>query len=510
MFSKNADPASNQLENFKNANSKPETLTNSTGAPLGNKLAAMTIGKRGPILLQDIHFIDEMQHFNRERIPERVVHARAAGAHGYLEINHDISKYCKASVFSEVGKRTPLFIRMSTVGGESGSADTARDPRGFAIKMYTEEGNWDLVGNNTPIFFIRDPIFFPSFIHTQKRNPQTHLKDPTAMWDFWSLRPESMHQVMFLMSDRGTPDGLRHMDGFGSHTFKLVNNDGTPCFCKFHFKTNQKIKNLSPEEAEKLAGSDPDYATRDLFNAIEKGDYPSWSFEIQIMTVKESETCGFDAFDVTKVWPHSQFPRIKVGQMVLDRNPTNYFAEVEQVAFSPGHLVPGIEASQDRMLQGRLWGYSDAALHRLGPNHNQIPINCPYRAKSAKHYQRDGLMAVNDNGGKAPNYFPNSFNGPTQVDSANDSLFHVSGDAQRYDNGKDDNTSQPAAFWNKVLKPEERVRLVKNMAGTMKGVKSEIIDRAIKNFSTVSVEMGNMLRAEVDKVNSTVQPKSNL
>lgn len=296
-----------------------------------------------------------MSHFDRERIPERVVHAKGAGAFGYFEVtNPEIQKYTAAKVFGAVGKRTPIAIRFSTVGGESGSADTVRDPRGFALKFYTEDGIWDLVGNNTPIFFIRDPILFPSFIHTQKRNPATHLKDPDMFWDFISLRPETTHQVMFLFSDRGIPDGFRHMNGYGSHTFKLINDKGEPTYCKFHFKTNQKIKNLPVDRANDLSATDPDYSIRDLYNAIAKGEYPTWNLHIQIMSYAEAEKASFNPFDVTKVWPQKEYPLIPVGKLVLDRNPNNYFAEVEQIAFSPANLVPGIEPSPDKMLQGKI------------------------------------------------------------------------------------------------------------------------------------------------------------
>ncbi|NXX09291.1 CATA Catalase, partial [Larus smithsonianus] len=330
---------------------KPDVLTTGAGNPVGDKLNVLTAGPRGPLLVQDVVFTDEMAHFDRERIPERVVHAKGAGAFGYFEVTHDITQYCKAKVFEHIGKRTPIAIRFSTVAGESGSADTVRDPRGFAMKFYTEEGNWDLVGNNTPIFFIRDAMLFPSFIHSQKRNPQTHLRDPDMMWDFWSLRPESLHQVSFLFSDRGIPDGYRHMNGYGSHTFKLVNASGRAVYCKFHVKTDQGIKNLSVEEAERLASTDPDYGIRDLYNAIAKGDYPSWSFYIQVMTFEEAEQFPFNPFDLTKIWPHGDYPLIPVGKLVLNRNPVNYFAEVEQMAYDPSNMPPGIEPSPDKMLQ---------------------------------------------------------------------------------------------------------------------------------------------------------------
>jgi len=446
------------------------------------------------MMLQDVVFLDEMAHFDRERIPERVVHAKGGGAHGFFEITHDITKYSKADVFSKIGKRTPLFIRFSTVGGESGSADTARDPRGFAIKMYTEEGNWDLVGNNTPIFFIRDPIQFPNFIHTQKRNPQTHLRDASMMWDFWSLRPESIHQVMFLFSDRGTPDGFRHMNGYGSHTFKLVNANGEAVYCKFHIKAAHGIKNLPAEEAMRIAGSDPDYSLRDLYNAIERGDYPEWKVFIQVMTFEEAERFRWNPFDLTKVWPHSEFPLIPVGKIVLNRNPDNYFAEVEQVAFSPAHVVPGIEFSPDKMLQGRLFSYVDTHFHRLGPNHNHLPINCPYRARAA-NYQRDGLMTFGNNQAGAPNYHPNSFHGPEHKGKEVEfSRFKVSGDVARYNDADDDNYSQPRTFWQKVLDEGHRRRLVNNIVDSLKLAKPFIQDRVIQEFGKVDETFGRMLR----------------
>uniref|UniRef100_A0A1I7ZZ92 Catalase n=1 Tax=Steinernema glaseri TaxID=37863 RepID=A0A1I7ZZ92_9BILA len=493
-------PHADQLEQYKQSQPRPHTFTTSNGAPIFNKNAVLTAGPRGPMLIQDTVFMDEMAHFDRERIPERVVHAKGAGAHGYFEVTHDITKYCKADIFSEVGKRTPMFIRFSTVGGESGSADTARDPRGFAMKFYTEEGNWDLVGNNTPIFFIRDPILFPNFIHTQKRNPATHLKDPNMVWDFFSLRPETTHQVMFLFSDRGTPDGYRHMNGYGSHTFKLVNKDGDAVYCKFHCKTAQKIKNLSSEEAGKLAGTDPDYSIRDLYDSIERGNYPQWNFFIQVMTFEQAEKFRFNPFDVTKIWSHSEFPLIPVGKFVLNRNASNYFAEVEQSAFCPAHVVPGIEFSPDKMLQGRLFSYTDTHFHRLGTNYIHLPINCPFRAR-AHNTQRDGAMNFGDNQGGTPNYHPNSFNGPLERKDVKESVFHVAGDATRYNSHDEDNFTQPAEFWNKVLSTDERQRLVDNIVDSLGECKQFIQDRAIKNFSQVNPDFGRMIREGIDKKN---------
>ncbi|KAK2169480.1 hypothetical protein LSH36_9g00000 [Paralvinella palmiformis] len=374
--------AGEQLNDFKKSQANSELLTTGYGRPVGMKTAIQTVGRRGPALLQDVVFLDELAHFDRERIPERVVHAKGAGAFGHFEVTHDVTAYTKAKLFEHIGKKTPLCARLSTVGGERGSADTVRDPRGFAIKFYTEEGNWDLVGNNTPIFFIRDPMLFPSFIHTQKRNPKTNLKDPDMFWDFLTLRPESTHQVSFLFSNRGTPDGFRYMNGYGSHTFKLVNAKEEAVYCKFHYKTNQGIKNLTGKQAREIEGTDPDYAVRDLYNAIARGDYPSWTLYFQIMTFEEAENFRWNPFDLTKVWPLSDYPLIPVGQITLNRNPKNYFTEVEQVAFSPAHLVPGIEPSPDKMLQGRLFSYGDTHRHRLGTNYLQFPVNCPYKVLS--------------------------------------------------------------------------------------------------------------------------------
>ncbi|KAL0276945.1 UNVERIFIED_CONTAM: hypothetical protein PYX00_004400 [Menopon gallinae] len=468
------------------------------GAPIDDKMNSLTIGPRGPMLLQDITYIDEMAHFDRERIPERVVHAKGAGAFGYFEVTHDITKYCKAKVFSEIGKRTPIAVRFSTVGGESGSADTVRDPRGFAVKFYTEEGNWDLVGNNTPIFFIRDPMFFPSFIHTQKRNPVTHLKDPDMFWDFISLRPETTHQVMFLFSDRGIPDGYRHMNGYGSHTFKLVNDKHEAVYCKFHYKTNQGIKNCLPETAGKLSADDPDYSIRDLYNAIANGKFPSWTFYIQVMTFEEAERHRFNPFDLTKVWPHSEFPLIPVGKLVLDRNPKNYFVDVEQIAFSPSHLVPGIEPSPDKMLQGRLFSYADTHRHRLGANYLQLPVNCPYRAKH-QNYQRDGPQNCTDNQGGAPNYYPNSFHGPVDDKKYRNRAVKYSADVARYNSSDEDNFTQPNIFWSQVLNDEERERLVQNIADHLKDAASFIQQRTVNNFNQVHADLGRRLAEKLNQ-----------
>ncbi|MCM3154640.1 catalase KatA [Priestia megaterium] len=463
-------------------------LTTSWGAPVGDNQNSMTAGSRGPTLIQDVHLLEKLAHFNRERVPERVVHAKGAGAHGYFEVTNDVSAYTKAAFLSEVGKRTPLFARFSTVAGENGSADTVRDPRGFAVKFYTEEGNYDLVGNNTPVFFIRDAIKFPDFIHTQKRDPRTHLKNPTAVWDFWSLSPESLHQVSILMSDRGIPATLRHMHGFGSHTFKWVNAEGDGVWVKYHFKTEQGVKNLSPDVAAKLAGENPDYHTEDLFNAIEKGDFPSWKLYVQIMPLEDADTYRFDPFDVTKVWSQKDYPLIEVGRMVLDRNPENYFAEVEQATFSPGTLVPGIDVSPDKMLQGRLFAYSDAHRYRVGANHQALPINRP--RNEVNNYQRDGQMRFDDNGGRSVYYEPNSFGGPTESQENKQAAYPVSGVADSVVYDHNDHYTQAGDLY-RLLSKDERTRLVANIVEAMKPVeKEEIKLRQIQHFYKADPEYG--------------------
>ncbi len=467
-------------------------LTTATGTPVGDNQNSLTAGHRGPTLIQDVHLLEKLAHFNRERVPERVVHAKGGGAHGYFEVTNDVSKYTKADFLSEVGKKTPMFIRFSTVAGELGSADTVRDPRGFAVKFYTEEGNYDLVGNNTPVFFIRDAIKFPDFIHTQKRNPQTHLKDANATWDFWSLSPESLHQISILHSDRGIPATWRHMNGYGSHTFKWVNKDGEAFFIKYHFKTDQGVKNLDTDLASKLAADNPDYHIEDLFNAIEDGNLPSWTLKVQIMPAADANTYRYDPFDVTKVWSHQDYPLIEVGRMVLDRNPENYFAEVEQAAFSPGNFVPGVEASPDKMLQGRLFGYSDAHRYRIGANHEALPIN---RAKSpVNHYQRDGFMRFDGNGGSSVNYEPNSVDGPKETPENKTTPYEVEGFADSVPYDSEDHFSQPRALFRDVMDEDERTRLIQNFVDHMSRVdRQEILIRQIELFYTVDPELGTRI-----------------
>lgn len=468
------------------------TLTTASGHAVVDNQNSLSAGQRGPLLLQDFHLIEKLQHFNRERIPERVVHAKGSGAYGKFTVTHDISKYSKAKIFSAVGKMTETFVRFSTVGGEKGSADTERDPRGFAMRFYTEEGNWDLVGNNTPMFFIKDPIKFPDFVHTQKRVPETNLKSAQMMWDFWSKAPESLHQVTMLFSDRGTPDGYRHMDGFGSHTFSLIDAAGKRVWVKWHFKTKQGIKNLSASEAVRLAGADPDHAQRDLFNAIAEGNFPQWIASIQVMTETEAvawETkTGWNPFDLTKVWPYGDFPRIPVGVLELNRNPDNYHEHVEQVAFSPASIVPGMGYSPDKMLQGRLFAYHDAQLYRVGTNHQHLSVN---KARCPLHnQQRDGQMAVH-NGGAAENYetvnaagtAPNGF-------GHGDPGWVLNGVAGRYDErGQSDDFTQAGNLFRVMLR-DAQDRLTTNIAGAMKDVSDEVKKRQIEHFNKADPTYG--------------------
>ena len=392
--------------------SEKKTITTNAGRPVGDNQNSLTAGPRGPVLIQDFQLLEKMAHFNRERIPERVVHAKGTGAFGVFTVTKDITKYTTANLFNAIGKKTDLMIRFSTVGGEKGSGDTERDPRGFAVKFYTEEGNWDMVGNNTPVFFIRDPLKFGDFIHTQKRCPDTNLKSATMMWDFWSLSPESLHQVTILFSSRGTPHGHRHMDGFSSHTFSLINAKNELVYCKWHFKTMQGIKNFNREDAIKMVGEDPDFSQRDLTNAIAAGDFPQWKVSIQVMPEAEAAGYKVNPFDLTKIWSHKDYPLMEVGVMELNRMPTNYFAEVEQAAHSPVNIVPGMGYSPDKMLQARLLSYPDAHRHRMGVNYDLLPVNAPRCPVNT--YHRDGAMRLGDNGGATPNYEPNSFGGPVE------------------------------------------------------------------------------------------------
>jgi catalase len=467
-----------------------KTLTNNFGAPVDDDQNSLTAGNPGPVLMQDVHLLEKLSHFDRERIPERVVHAKGAGAHGYFAVTADVTKYTRAKFLSAVGKRTEVFLRFSTVGGEKGSADAERDPRGFALKFYTEEGNYDLVGNNTPVFFIRDPLKFSDFIHTQKRNPATNLKDPDMFWDFLSLTPESIHQVTVLFSDRGTPRNYRHMNGYSSHTYKWYNAKGEYFWVKYHFKTEQGIQNFTRQEAEVMKGKDPDHATRDLYESIKRGEYPSWRLEMQIMTPEQATKYRFDPFDITKVWPHADFPPVVIGRLVLNKNPENYFAEVEQSAFSPGNFVPGIAASPDKMLQGRLFSYHDTHRHRLGPNFHLLPVNAP-KASQVDNYQRDGSMRFDGNFGGSPNYYPNSLGGPEPRPEMAEPSFVVSGQAarQKYVHPNDDFV-QAGTLYKKVMTDADRDHLVGNIVDHLGGAQKRIQCRQCAVFYKADQDYG--------------------
>ena len=473
-----------------------ETMTTAAGRPVADNQNSETAGRRGAVVMQDFWLIEKLAHFDRERIPERVVHAKGSAAYGTLTITHDITRYTKASVFAAIGKQTPLFLRFSTVAGERGAADAERDVRGFALKFYTDEGNWDLVGNNTPVFFIRDPLKFPDFIHTQKRDPRTNLRNPTAAWDFWSLHPESLHQVTILMSDRGIPANLRQQHGFGSHTFSFLNAAGERFWVKFHFKSMQGIANLTDSEAAEVVAHDRESSQRDLFDALERGDFPKWRLCVQVMPEADAAHYRFNPFDLTKVWPHGDYPLIDVGVLELNRNPDNYHAEVEQSAFNPANVVPGIGYSPDRMLQGRLFSYGDTHRYRLGINHDQLPVNrarCPFHAP-----HRDGLMRGDDNGGllpdgkAVPNYQPNSFGGPVDDPKhAEPPLAEAfGGTVARYDHREDtDYYSQPGALF-RLFDAAERERLFANIAASIGSVPLEIQRRQVAHFSKADPAYG--------------------
>jgi catalase len=471
----------------------PPTLTTNAGNPVSDNQNSLTAGPRGPVLIQDVFLVEKLAAQNRERIAERVVHAKGSGAYGTLTITNDITKYTKAIPFSKVGKKTDLIMRMSTVAGESGAADAERDVRGFGIKFYTEEGNWDLVGNNTPVFFVRDPMKFPDFIRTQKRHPKTNLRSPTAMWDFWSLSPESLHQVTILFSDRGLPQSFRHINGYGSHTYSFINAQDERFWVKFHFKTMQGHKYWTNAEAAQIIGKTRESAQEDLYNAIDKGNFPKWKFYVQIMPEKDAEKTPYNPFDLTKVWPHGDYPLIEVGDIELNRNPENYFAEIEQLALSPSNYIPGIGFSPDKMLQARVFSYADAHRHRIGTHYESLPVNAP---RCPMHnYNKDGAMRFTPN---CPNpdayYEPNSFGGPVENKAYKEPPLKVCGDADRYNHriGNDDYT-QPGNLF-RLLNHEQQARLCMNLAEAMQTVPQEIIDRQLAHFDKADPEYGNGVR----------------
>ncbi|MEZ5779635.1 MAG: catalase [Paracoccaceae bacterium] len=470
-------------------------LTTTAGAPIADNQNSLTAGARGPVLLEDYQLLEKLAHQNRERIPERVVHAKGWGAFGDLVITGDITKYTCAKVFKP-GTKTPMLARFSTVAGEMGAADHERDVRGFALKFYTEEGNWDLVGNNTPVFFVRDPLKFPDFIHTQKRHPRTNLRSGTAMWDFWGLSPESLHQVTILMSDRGLPKDPTHMNGYGSHTYSFWNDNGERFWVKFHWKTQQGHAFYTNAEAAEIVGKTREGYQEALFGKIENGQFPRWTLQVQIMPETDAEKTSYNPFDLTKIWPHAEYPPIEVGYMELNRNAENYFAEIEQAAFSPSNKVPGIGYSPDKMLQARVFSYADAHRHRLGTHYEALPVNAP--KCPVHHYHKDGQMNFfgHKHGSHDAYYEPNSFDGPKEEPSVVEPSLRISGDAARYNHrdGNDD-YGQPRALHDKVMNDEERKRLYQNIAEAMQGVPEAIADRAIGEFTKVSKAYGDGIRA---------------
>lgn len=472
--------------------------TNSNGCPIPEPFATQRIGKHGPLLLQDFNLIDSLAHFDRERIPERVVHAKGSGAYGYFEVTDDITDVCGAAFLDTIGKRTKVFTRFSTVGGELGSPDAARDPRGFATKFYTEEGNLDLVYNNTPVFFIRDPSKFPHFIHTQKRNPETHLKDANMFWDYLTSNPESAHQVTILFSDRGTPASYREMNGYSGHTYKWSNKKGEWFYVQVHFISDQGIRNLTVEEAGALSGANPDHAQEDLFKEIAKGNAPSWTCYIQTMTAEQAKKAPFSVFDLTKVWPHADYPMRRFGKLVLNENPKNYFAEVEQAAFSPAHTVPYMEPSADPVLQSRLFSYADTHRHRLGTNYTQIPVNCPVTGRVFNPHMRDGAMTVNGNLGAHPNYLATSH--PLEFKQ-----FSLQEDQEVWEGAAcpfhwkatDDEFKQPRALYKVLARyPNQQRNLAHNVAVHVSAADPHIQDRVFEYFSKIDPELGSNIKKE--------------
>lgn len=467
---------------------KKKGLTTASGAPVANNNNVMTAGKRGPMLLQDVWFLEKLAHFDREVIPERRMHAKGSGAFGTFTVTHDISRYTRAKIFSEVGKKTEMFARFSTVAGERGAADAERDIRGFALKFYTEEGNWDMVGNNTPVFYFRDPLKFPDLNHVVKRDPRSNLRTMEHKWAFFSQLPESLHQLTIDASDRGIPQSYRHMHGFGSHTYSFINSNNERFWVKFHFRCQQGIQNLSDEQAEQLVGKDRESSQRDLFESIEKGDFPRWNLQVQIMPEKEASQVPYNPFDLTKVWPHKDYPLIDVGYFELNRNPDNYFADVEQAAFSPANVVPGIGFSPDRMLQGRLFSYGDAHRYRLGVNHHQIPVNtprCPFH-----NYHRDGAMRVDGNSGNHVTYEPNEAGLFQEQPDFSEPPLSIEGAADHWDHREDqDYFSQPRALYE-LLDDAEHQRIFKRIAGELIDATEATQVRQIELFKQVHPEYG--------------------
>ncbi|XRA51728.1 catalase [Pseudomonas citronellolis] len=473
-------------------------LTTAAGAPVVDNNNSQTAGPRGPVLLQDVWLLEKLAHFDREVIPERRMHAKGSGAYGAFTVTHDISRYTKARLFSEIGKSTEVFVRFSTVAGERGAADAERDIRGFAIKFYTEQGNWDLVGNNTPVFFLRDPLKFPDLNHAVKRDPRTHLRSAENNWDFWTLLPEALHQVTIVMSDRGLPRSYRHMHGFGSHTFSFISPRNERSWVKFTWKTQQGIENLTDQQAEALVGRDRESAQRDLYGSIEEGRFPRWTLYVQIMPEADAATCPINPFDLTKVWPHGDYPLIEVGVLELNRNPANYFAEVEQAAFSPANVVPGIGFSPDKMLQARLFSYGDAQRYRLGVNHHQIPVNapkCPFHS-----YHRDGQMRTDGNAGSTLGYEPNSYGQWQEQPDFSEPPLALQGSAGHWDHREDqDYFSQPGALF-RLMTFEQQQALFDNTARSIQGASAQTKQRHIDNCSKADPAYGAGVASAIERL----------
>ncbi len=464
-------------------------LTSAAGRPVADNENTQTAGVRGPVTLQDTWLVEKLAHFDREVIPERRMHAKGAGAYGTFTVTHDISRYTRASLFAAVGKRTDCFVRFSTVAGERGAADAERDIRGFAIKFYTDAGNWDLVGNNTPVFFLRDPLRFPDLNHAIKRDPRTGMRSANSNWDFWTLLPEALHQVTITMSPRGIPRSFRHMHGFGSHTYSLYDGANRRTWVKFHFRTLQGIENLTDAEAAEVIAHDRESHQRDLFEAIERGDFPRWLLQVQLMSEEEARAYHINPFDLTKVWYHGDFPLHDVGILELNRNPENFYAEVEQAAFNPVNVVEGIGFSPDKMLQGRLFSYGDAQRYRLGVNHDQIPVNRPRAATNS--YHRDGAMRTDGNGGPTRSYYPNSYGVWHDTPAAKEPPFSLDGAVDHYDERAYDSDyyTQPGKLW-RLMSPADQRTTCENTARNMAGVERFICQRHVRNCHAADPDYG--------------------
>lgn len=471
-------------------------LTTAGGCPVTDNQNVMTAGPRGPQLLQDVWFLEKLAHFDREVIPERRMHAKGSGAYGTFTVTQDITKYTRAKIFSEVGKQTEMFARFSTVAGERGAADAERDIRGFALKFYTEEGNWDMVGNNTPVFFLRDPLKFPDLNHAVKRDPHTNRRSAQNNWDFWTSLPEALHQITIVMSERGIPASYRHMNGYGSHAYSMINADNERVWVKFHFKTDQGIKNLTDAEAETIVGKDRESHQADLYGAIENEDYPTWTLKIQVMTEEQAAKSPFNPFDLTKVWPNADYPPIEVGKLELNHTPDNYFADVEQSAFNPANIVPGIGVSPDKMLQARLFSYGDAQRYRLGVNHNQIPVNAP---RCPVHsYHRDGAMRVDGNFGRTIGYEPNSKGEWQEQPDFSEPPLELHGAADRWDHREDeDYYSQPGVLF-RMMNDEQKQALFNNTAASLGGASEDIQKRHIDNCSKADPAYGDGIKKALE------------